>query len=409
MGSPSRYRILTPILRSCPGSEASSQSQGPCPSPGVLVLVPRPHPSPRVPIPVPSPRPGSEAPSQSPVPIPSQGPHPSPQSPSWFQGPIPVSSPHPSPQSPSWFRGPIPVPGSPSQSPVPILVPRPHPSPQSPSWFQGPIPVSSPHPSPQSPSWFRGPIPVPGSPSQSPVPILVPRPHPSPQSPSWFQGLIPVPGSPSQSQGPHPSPGSPSRFRGPRPIQVAPVVTDVQVLSDRSPHPSGYTRAPEFPEPRAAVSRKKRIYVRLQPREAAATAVFDVQLSAKSSALPLYMKIGEIGGFALWCKKGPLSEPLSLQQLSLRAPASPQGAPAAPTSPKRAPGALHDAGSIYGLSAMDGVPFALHPRFESRLGPSSTALLTDLTVKSLADIEREYHYAFVVERTAAARLPPSVC
>ncbi|XP_069737709.1 multivesicular body subunit 12A isoform X3 [Phaenicophaeus curvirostris] len=191
--------------------------------------------------------------------------------------------------------------------------------------------------------------------------------------------------------------------------QVAPVVTDVQVLSDRSPHPSGYTRAPEFPEPRAAVSRKKRIYVRLQPREAAATAVFDVQLSAKSSALPLYMKIGEIGGFALWCKKGPLSEPLSLQQLSLRAPASPQGAPAAPTSPKRAPGALHDAGSIYGLSAMDGVPFALHPRFESRLGPSSTALLTDLTVKSLADIEREYHYAFVVERTAAARLPPSVC
>lgn len=32
----------------------------------------------------------------------------------------------------------------------------------------------------------------------------------------------------------------------------------------------------------------------------------------------------------------------------------------------------------------------------------------DLTIKSLADIEEEYNYGFVVEKTAAARLPPSV-
>ena len=32
----------------------------------------------------------------------------------------------------------------------------------------------------------------------------------------------------------------------------------------------------------------------------------------------------------------------------------------------------------------------------------------DLTIKSLADIEKEYNYGFVVEKTAAARLPPSV-
>ncbi|KFO70254.1 Multivesicular body subunit 12A, partial [Cuculus canorus] len=183
-----------------------------------------------------------------------------------------------------------------------------------------------------------------------------------------------------------------------------------------------------FPSTGTAVSRKKRIYVRLQPREAAEMAVFDIQLSAKNRALPHYMKIGEIGGFAIWCKKGPvgcrgpqpLAEPqmlsTGLQQLSLHTPDSPQqyvGAevPAAHGSLKRAPqtGSLYDSTGIYGLSAMDGVPFTLHPRFESRLSPSSTALLADLTVKSLADIEREYHYAFVVERTAAARLPPSVC
>lgn len=49
----------------------------------------------------------------------------------------------------------------------------------------------------------------------------------------------------SRSRVPVPSPSS-------RPVQAppAPVVTDVQVLSDRSPQPVGYTRAPEFPEPR---------------------------------------------------------------------------------------------------------------------------------------------------------------
>ncbi|PKK18310.1 multivesicular body subunit 12A [Columba livia] len=57
---------------------------------------------------------------------------------------------------------------------------------------------------------------------------------------------------------------------------------------------------------------------------------------------------------------------------------------------------------------MDGVPFALHPKFEAKLNSGTNALVADLSVKSLADIDREYNYTFVVERTAAARLPPGV-
>ncbi|OXB52473.1 UNVERIFIED_CONTAM: hypothetical protein H355_003827 [Colinus virginianus] len=113
------------------------------------------------------------------------------------------------------------------------------------------------------------------------------------------------------------------------PGSSVPVVTDIQVLSDRSPQPTGYTRAPEFPEPRSGASRKKRLYVRLEPCGAADTAVLDIKLSGKSRAVPQYMKIGEIGNFAIWCKKGPLpkrSPPpvprprtvsLGLKQLSL--------------------------------------------------------------------------------------------
>ncbi|XP_074990431.1 multivesicular body subunit 12A [Calonectris borealis] len=202
-----------------------------------------------------------------------------------------------------------------------------------------------------------------------------------------------------------------------------PVVTDVQVLSDRSPQPAGYTRAPEFPEPRNAVSRKKRVYVKLLPLDTAETAVFDIKLSSKSKALPHYMKIGEMGSFAIWCKKGPVLKPspppvpkprtisAGLKQLSLQPPDSDHRSPVARCSTKRASQheSLYDTSNIYGLSAMDGVPFTLHPKFESKLSSGSNAIFADLNVKSLADIEKEYNYAFVVERTAAARLPPSVC
>lgn len=40
------------------------------------------------------------------------------------------------------------------------------------------------------------------------------------------------------------------------------------------------------------LSRKKRVYVKLLPPAAAATAVFDLKLSSRSKALPHYMKIG---------------------------------------------------------------------------------------------------------------------
>uniref|UniRef100_A0A8C6IL50 Multivesicular body subunit 12A n=1 Tax=Melopsittacus undulatus TaxID=13146 RepID=A0A8C6IL50_MELUD len=190
-----------------------------------------------------------------------------------------------------------------------------------------------------------------------------------------------------------------------------PVVTDVLVLSDRSPQPAGYTRAPEFPEPRPGGSRKKRLYVKLQPVSAADTAVVDIKLSSKSKTLPYYTRAGEMGNFAIWCKKGPVLKPVpkprsistGLKQLSLQSPD--YGIKRAASQHE----ALYDTSNIYGLSAMDGVPFTLHPKFDTRFSSGSNALLTDLNVKSLAEIEAEYNYAFVVEKTAAARLPPSVC
>ncbi|XP_065715293.2 multivesicular body subunit 12A isoform X2 [Patagioenas fasciata] len=194
------------------------------------------------------------------------------------------------------------------------------------------------------------------------------------------------------------------------------VVTDVQVLSDRTPHPPGYIRVPEFPESRAAASRKKRVYVKLLPAGAAETAVTDLRVSGKSRTLPGYLRIGEMGSFAIWCKKAPFSRPMAPPSPTPRPPSPPLHPPQRQLPPEPPNRSLtsskrespYDASGIYGLSAMDGVPFTLHPKFEAKLNSGTNALLADLSVKSLADIDREYNYTFVVERTAAARLPPGV-
>ncbi|XP_068778887.1 multivesicular body subunit 12A isoform X2 [Struthio camelus] len=167
--------------------------------------------------------------------------------------------------------------------------------------------------------------------------------------------------------------------------QAAPgaVVADVQVLSDRSPLPAGYVRAREFPESRPAAPRRKRVCVKLLPRGAAATAVLDLKLSGRSGAVPGYQRLGSPE------KSGP---PFGSKHASLTQHES-----------------VYDTSNIYGLSAMDGVPFTLHPRFEGNINSGSNTILADLNVKSLAEIEEEYNYAFVIERTAAARLPPSIC
>ncbi|XP_020851018.1 multivesicular body subunit 12A isoform X2 [Phascolarctos cinereus] len=201
------------------------------------------------------------------------------------------------------------------------------------------------------------------------------------------------------------------------------VVTDIQILNEKTPLPMGFTYISEFLDTKASVSKKKRVCMKLVPLGVADTAVFDVRLSGKSRVVPGYMRVGEIGGFAVWCKKGKVSKPkplpkprnisLGISGLSLDKSSDSSEKPSTLSSRQgtiRRSDSIYEASSLYGISAMDGVPFILHPKFEGKdNGPMGFSTFADLTIKSLADIEEEYSYGFVVERTAAARLPPSVC
>ncbi|XP_034854406.1 multivesicular body subunit 12A [Mirounga angustirostris] len=204
------------------------------------------------------------------------------------------------------------------------------------------------------------------------------------------------------------------------------VVADIQVLVDKSPLPPGFSPVCDPLDSKASVSKKKRMCVKLMPLGAADTAVFDVRLSGKTKTVPGYLRVGDMGGFAIWCKKAkaprPVPKPRALSQdmrgLSLDPHAQPSkgGFPertlsrlGSRASTLRRSDSIYEASNLYGISAMDGVPFTLHPRFEGKsCGPLAFSAFADLTIKSLADIEEEYNYGFVVEKTAAARLPPSV-
>ncbi|XP_075758592.1 multivesicular body subunit 12A isoform X1 [Pelodiscus sinensis] len=185
-------------------------------------------------------------------------------------------------------------------------------------------------------------------------------------------------------------------------------------------------------EGETSISKKKRICMKLVPLSAAELVVFDIMLTNKSKVVPSYMKIGEISSFAVWCKKGQLLKPkplpkprgisLEMKGLSLETADLNRKETEFPSekswtrvgskyaSTKRVD-SIYDTANLYGISAMDGVPFTLHPKFESSITTRTNAfsIFMDLNIKSLADIEKEYDYAFVVERTAAARLPPTIC
>lgn len=207
------------------------------------------------------------------------------------------------------------------------------------------------------------------------------------------------------------------------------VVADILLLPDKSPLHSGYSFVDEFVDSKVTVSKKKRLCIRRIPFKEADTAIFDLKLTGKSKQIvPSYTCIGELSGFVIWCRKGriakpkPLPKPRSMskvmQSLSLedentksfQSKSQEDDALTIRLSKRRsnleAKDTVYSSENIYGISAMDGVPFALHPRFENTMNVPNVNV-TNVQIKSRAEIENEYNYSFMTEKTAAARLPPT--
>ncbi|XP_068178022.1 multivesicular body subunit 12A [Antennarius striatus] len=213
------------------------------------------------------------------------------------------------------------------------------------------------------------------------------------------------------------------------------VVTDIQVISDKESIPHGYCYIAEHLEPRATVSKKKRVCVRVVPVGGVDTAILDIKLTAKSKMmLQHHTYVGDIHGYVLWCRKGyfynpmPQAKPrsvsldlrgLTLQQLSALQPLKVSNPPPARPNNKLSQrrSSLHikdntdkaTDSSIQGITALDGIPFNLHPKFDIQAkGTTLYSQLNNIRIKSLQDIENEYNYTFAVEKSAAKRSRPSL-
>lgn len=212
------------------------------------------------------------------------------------------------------------------------------------------------------------------------------------------------------------------------------VVSDVRILSEKEAIPQGYCFIAEHLEPKASVSKRKRMCVRMVPMGTVDTAVLDVKVTARNKMmLQHYTCVGDIHGYVIWCKTGQFTNPmpqakprsvsLDLRRLSLDQlnplpylkPSNPPPQPPGKLSVRRnnlPHGNVDQAAdnSLPVTTAIDGVPFTLHPKYDFQTSKNLQlySQLDDIRIKSLQDIENEYNYTFAVEERAAKRTRPSV-
>ncbi|KAM9822695.1 multivesicular body subunit 12Bb isoform 1-T3 [Syngnathus typhle] len=191
------------------------------------------------------------------------------------------------------------------------------------------------------------------------------------------------------------------------------VVVDVKLIDIKDALPEGFIAIQETLDTKEPAMKKRRLCVKMSPRAAADTAVFDFQIIAKSKQhLVHYTSMGEINNMGLWYRMGEVPHLQSSQQRSSKVNNG------APSDTERCAAFLSATGSTFAsrrtisrptyepqnsgsvtITAMDGVPFEVAQRFYDTSKEMQQVNLMGITIKSLAEIEEEFHYNFSTERS----------
>ncbi|XP_038558792.1 multivesicular body subunit 12Bb isoform X3 [Micropterus salmoides] len=179
------------------------------------------------------------------------------------------------------------------------------------------------------------------------------------------------------------------------------VVADMKVIDIKDALPEGFTPVEETVDTKETAMRKRRLCVKMSPRAAAVTAVYDIQIIAKSKYhLVNYTCVGEINNMGIWYRKGDVSQHQSSQEMSSTAcsDAPPNTASRKTTS---RPDYEHQSSGNYTMTALDDVPFVISEKFFENPKEMQQVNLMGITIKSLAEIEEEFYYNFSTERSIA--------
>ncbi|KAI1900631.1 hypothetical protein AGOR_G00051910 [Albula goreensis] len=204
------------------------------------------------------------------------------------------------------------------------------------------------------------------------------------------------------------------------------VLVDMRLIDMKDTLPVGFIPIQETVDTQEPAFRKRRLCIKFIPRDSTEAAICDVRILGRSKqAPPQYTFIGEMNSMGIWYRMGrvPRSEEPTQNHTTptqiVNSATTPTPAPVLPkhismTLPasfsrknSTRPDFEHQNSNLYAISAMDGVPFTISEKFACAATNMQQVDLMGITIKSLADIEKEYEYSFRTEHSAAARLPPS--
>ncbi|XP_061585896.1 multivesicular body subunit 12Bb [Cololabis saira] len=176
------------------------------------------------------------------------------------------------------------------------------------------------------------------------------------------------------------------------------VVVDIKLMDAKDALPEFFTPLQETMDTKEPSLRKKRLCVKMRPREAAETAVCDILITAKSKyQLVNYTCIGDINNMGIWYRMGNVPR----HQSSQETPSEIQTDTSLTVSRRAMSRPDHEQQSSgnYTMTALDDVPFVVSEKFyENRLEMEQVNLM-GITIKSLAEIEEEFQYNFGTERS----------
>ncbi|XP_076587979.1 multivesicular body subunit 12Bb [Chaetodon auriga] len=179
------------------------------------------------------------------------------------------------------------------------------------------------------------------------------------------------------------------------------VVVDVKVIDIRDALPEGFTLVEETMDSKETAMRKRRLCVKISPRAAAKTAVYDIQIIAKSKYhLVNYTCIGEINSMGIWYRIADVPQPEVPQETSTTVNSdAPPSAPSRKTTSR--PDSENQNSGNNTMTALDDVPFVVSEKFIEKPREMQQVNLMGITIKSLAEIEEEFYYSFSTERSVA--------
>ncbi|KAL4609370.1 multivesicular body subunit 12B [Arapaima gigas] len=194
------------------------------------------------------------------------------------------------------------------------------------------------------------------------------------------------------------------------------VLVDMKLIDMKDTLPVGFIPIQETVDTQEQAFRKRRLCIKFIPRDSTEAAICDIRIIGKSKqAPPQYTFIGELNNMGIWYRMGKVprtQEPSPNQPcVSQTVTSAATPTPAAPPNPARYSSLTNVPNCILAFVHM----FAYFVNFKGGFGTAvkfcsyrlQQVDLMGITIKSLADIEKEYEYSFRTEHSAAARLPPS--